>query len=452
MRFRVGVVGPEDIVERVRRVAEEFPLLDAVPLPYATEEDAVQVIRQMEGDLDVLLFTGPAPYYLALEQHEPRAPWLFVSYEGSALLRTLLLLCRENRDITRLSLDTLPRSIVEEVYGGLALPSENLYTKEYQGAVTGRDLVTFHADLWRSGRTQLAVTCLRSAERQLRASGVPVVRIVPTEASMRASLRLALSERLGAQSKASQLALGILQIDRLKEFAAMHSEYEVQRMKLDLHKILLDYGERYQASVFFLGGDQFLIVTTRGIMEAATDQYRSTPLLAEIRQKLPVTVSIGNGVGGTAYGAEKNARLALTYAAQRQGDCAFLVLDDRRLIGPLGAPDQLEYATRSEDHRWVSLAKRAGLSAATLSRVAALAKKAGKQTLTANELADGLGITLRSARRIIAHLAEADLATVVGEEQPPGRGRPRHVYLLRLARAADPDQQEAVKQAVPAEA
>ncbi|HEX6972065.1 MAG TPA: GTP cyclohydrolase IIa [Limnochordia bacterium] len=440
MQFRLGIIGPPDIVAHVEQVAMEFPLLSTTGFAYETEDEAGDVVRRAEADLDAILFTGPAPYYLALEAHRPQIPWRFVSYEGSALLRTLLLLSREGHDITRLSIDTLPRSVVDEVYAGLGLASESLYTKEYQGPITSAALAAFHTELWEGGRIHLTVTCLRSAERRLVAAGVPVVRIVPTTASIRSSLRLIVSELMGAQSKASQVALGILQIDRLREFSQRHSEYEVQRTKLELHKILLDYAERHQGSVFFLGGDQFVLVTTRGNMAKATDHYRATPLLSEIRRRLPITVSIGNGVGRTAFDAERNARLALAYAHQRGGDCAYLMLDDHRLIGPLGAPEQLEYATRSVDQRWVSLAKQAGLSAATLSRVAALLGKLHKATLTTGEMAEGLGITLRSARRIMSHLAAAGLARLVGEEQPPGRGRPRHVYLLRFEPASDAEQ------------
>jgi hypothetical protein len=52
--------------------------------------------------------------------------------------------------------------------------------------------------------------------------------------------------------------------------------------------------------------------------------------------------------------------------------------------------------------------------------------------LTAAELANGMGITIRSARRILSKLEQSHLANVIGEEQPVSKGRPRQLYHLKL--------------------
>ena len=54
----------------------------------------------------------------------------------------------------------------------------------------------------------------------------------------------------------------------------------------------------------------------------------------------------------------------------------------------------------------------------------------GKDTITANDIAEVLNITLRSARRILNSLNESGIASLIGKEQPAGRGRPRQVYKI----------------------
>ncbi|HOB21968.1 MAG TPA: transcriptional regulator, partial [Bacillota bacterium] len=123
---------------------------------------------------------------------------------------------------------------------------------------------------------------------------------------------------------------------------------------------------------------------------------------------------------------------ALAKAKEVGGNSCFVFTEDGKVLGPLGTNQQLEYLQRSSDERIVRCAKAAGLSVTTISRLESLIRKKGRSCLTANDIAEGFGVTLRSGRRILAALEQAKLARAVGEEQPVGRGRPRQVYKIEL--------------------
>ncbi|MNE66394.1 hypothetical protein D3C80_1619390 [compost metagenome] len=98
----------------------------------------------------------------------------------------------------------------------------------------------------------------------------------------------------------------------------------------------------------------------------------------------------------------------------------------------MGSEMTLEYSARSENPELLSLAKKIGLSVGTINKLISLCRRLGTSKLTAGQLAEGFGITLRSARRIMAVLEKYEMAHIVGEEQPAGRGRPRQIYNLNL--------------------
>lgn len=65
-----------------------------------------------------------------------------------------------------------------------------------------------------------------------------------------------------------------------------------------------------------------------------------------------------------------------------------------------------------------------------MSKLAAQIARYGKTDYTAHELAAVLGITIRSAHRILLQWIDAQLVDIVGEEKVATRGRPRQIYRL----------------------
>ncbi|MNZ69612.1 hypothetical protein D3C78_879190 [compost metagenome] len=173
-------------------------------------------------------------------------------------------------------------------------------------------------------------------------------------------------------------------------------------------------------------------ITTRGIIEQVTHKFRDAPLLLEIMERLQWNASIGIGIGRTANEAEGKAREALLKAKSGGGGNCYLIMQDGIVYGPMGSELTLEYSARSENPELFSLAKKIGLSVGTINKLISLCRRLGTSTLTASQLAEGFGITLRSARRIMAVLEKYEMARIVGEEQPAGRGRPRQIYTLNL--------------------
>ena len=58
-----------------------------------------------------------------------------------------------------------------------------------------------------------------------------------------------------------------------------NNEHEVQKLKLDIHRMVLDYVESLDGYLTHLGGDEYLFFTTRGIFERETGGYKTIPWL-----------------------------------------------------------------------------------------------------------------------------------------------------------------------------
>ncbi|GJM72878.1 hypothetical protein HMSSN036_50940 [Paenibacillus macerans] len=108
-----------------------------------------------------------------------------------------------------------------------------------------------------------------------------------------------------------------------------------------------------------------------------------------------------------------------------------MMMQDGLVYGPLGSELTLKYSARSEDPELISLAKKAGLSVGTINKLISLCRRLGTSTLTAAQLAEGFGITLRSARRIMAALEKYGIASIVARNSRWAAAA-KQIYTLNL--------------------
>ncbi|GIP21615.1 transcriptional regulator [Paenibacillus sp. J22TS3] len=438
LNLKVAVIGPQDLVQAVMELGLKYEGFTMIPAAYQHERDTVKLVADLADQADIFLFTGPIPYQMALKIIKDK-PMVHVHYSGTALYKVLFDLIRSgvlhagDTSGLQISVDVLEREEIEERLSEIGMSDNELYVKSYKVGQETDELVSFHHDLWTEGKVKVTVTSVTSVYERLKKLNVPVYRVVPTRSSIRDCLNRALLEAKSLKFSSSQIAVGIMNIDNfMKVSKEVSSEYELQRKKLVLQQILLDYGEETQALIKWTDGDEVSFITTRGIIEQTTKRFQEAPLLLEIMEKLQWKASIGIGIGRTANEAEGKAREALLKAKLSGGGNCFLIMQDGLVYGPMGSELILEYSIRSEDPRLLSIAKKVGLSVGTINKLQSFCNRLGTTTFTASQLAEGFGITLRSARRIMAVLEKFEIARIVGEEQPAGRGRPRQIYHLTL--------------------
>ncbi|WP_019120365.1 transcriptional regulator [Brevibacillus massiliensis] len=435
MEIKIAVIGPSDLVHEVLQVAKAFPALKPYPCSYKDVQETQDIVRRWKDQVEVLLFAGPIPYQLALEHVEEHKPMLYLPHNGTSLYRVFFQLVRENRcnhksERLRFSIDILRREEIEERLDELELDVDEMFVMEYHTGQNTDDILRFHYELWREQKVDAVLTCVTAVYKRLVEWGVPCYRIIPTKSSITDCLQRAELEGKSVYFSDTQLAIGIISVEGFQNRS--DSEYDIQRKKLSIQQVLIDYSEETQALMNWSSRDEITFVTTRGVIERTTHNFSRYPLLDQIVYRLQVKASIGIGFGRTANEAEHKAREALAKAKSGGGGNCYLVMQDGHVLGPLGKESQLEYSVRSDDPKRIYLAQQAGLSVATINRLISYCEGCDSYQMTAAELAHGFGIAVRSARRILSTLEQAGLAEVVGEEQPVCKGRPRQIYQLKL--------------------
>jgi hypothetical protein len=437
----IGVIGPHDLVERVMLLGhEDFdPPADLrlVNGEYRDEQETPERVAKLSVSADVILFTGPLPYDMARQADALTTAATYVPLSGSALYSALLRgLIDRSCDPARVSIDTISQSNIEEAYAEIGVPTTGIGIREYSGPEDSRVVAEFHAKLWLEHGTTTALTCIGSVARHLTELHVPLLRVVPTPQAIRMALRTAALLGTETRLEGLQIAMAIVEpppaLDPRDEGPL---RYGRQELRLSLQQVLLDEARGMGAILVPHGENGFLIVATRGSFAAATENFHCSPFLEAVREKLGIAVEVGIGLGATAHEAESHARAALSLTREAGGRQAIVVGEDGN---PLLLPGQ-HRARVKRDERSTGLA-----ALVRLAEAIAFTRPTVDEPIVvdAEQTAELLGVSPRSARRSLSALVDEGLAWPLPVSHPGQRGRPRQSYRLvfeKLPAAVDRD-------------
>ncbi|CAI6027745.1 hypothetical protein [Cohnella sp. JJ-181] len=430
MQIRIGVVGTEAAVAQVLKVMHSFPSLEPVVRIVEHEQEAPDAASDLGGQVEALLLSGPAPQRLLKEKGPVAVPVHHVPLTGAGLYKALFEAQRAGRlgPDAVLSVDSLTQSMATRALRDLGL--EGLATAVYDGPpyAAPDKLVAYHRRIAAGRNGVFVFTGVERVAEELGRLNIPNARLQPSDEDIIVTLERALLSTESRKGKESQIVVGMVAVDEFGKLVQRSaSEHEIQKLKLDIHRMVLDYVESLDGYLAPVGGEEYLFFTTRGIFERETGGYKTIPLAKDASLSYGITLSIGIGFGATASEAGSNARSALRKSVEAGGNACFIVREDRTLIGPLEMSDPVSSILAPLDPELLRRAEEAGMTGAYLSKLLTYMSRHGKYDYQVHELASMLNITVRSAHRLLLQWADAGLVGIAGLEKMP-KGRPRQVY------------------------
>jgi hypothetical protein len=432
LKIRLGVLGADDSLEILQSVIDRYPEFESLPIVYWKEEEIIDLIKPYVDQVDMWLFSGQVPYTIAKEWGGISKPIFYVQHTGSSLYKTLLYIMYERKtSVSEISFDTLHPSELARILAEAGISDQPSFVKHYEGEIHAEVLAQYHYELWKEGKTKAAVTFLRTAYLELERLGVPVFRVLPAQATVTSLLNFALRTHEMLHFRDTQIAVQMIEVDSFAGLAKeTFSTDEIFKMEMKVTEKLLLFAKGLQGSLKSAGPGRYVIFTTRGLLNKVTGNFTTIPTIDGLSDQDIEAVTSGIGIGQTVYEAEIHAGKALL-TAKEHGQGAWMVFfDDKTVSGPLGKEKQITYTYASKELQ--ALSEQTSLSVATLSKIQSILMNIGKKEINAHELAHYMQILPRSARRILLELEEKGIATVVGEENPHPRGRPRKIYRIDL--------------------
>ena len=429
MKVRIGVIGPADSVNQIMTVAKEFSDTSIVPFTYESLEKIDEILKNNKNQFDQWFFSGIMNFSYAMEHTLlPMDHAIYPDMNGSAFLGTLLeAQLDEDKVYKKISIDTIENEEIDKLLSFYQLHSMIYNNIPFQGYEHNEKQIAFHEELYEKGKSEVAITFIRSTYIALKEKGIPVYRVMPSYLSIEQSFRLLIQRALSSRYKNAQLAvIGCNVVFNTNE-EAMYYSFKMKHKELELRKTLLFLTEKINGSLMQLGDGLFFIFTTRGEID---DQFEVAifEIMEDVKVQENIQLTISIGFGETVSQAEDHVRLGFHQLETEKSTSIIIVDEDQSITKKNADNETIAFKTMELDEEWQEKIRHSGVSPSIVSKIRAYSRKYNRYEFTASDVARWLKSTERNGRRIVSLLEKAAITEQCGEVQSNVRGRPKKVF------------------------
>lgn len=415
--MKIGILGPIDSIGRVVRCTQEEKLdVELISLEAYGLEDSDEIWRAKRDTVDGVLCTGPSVFdHLHID--DCPLPVTFVPHNEDELFH--LMATHDFRKYSCISIDLLETDVVNRCISDLNVPG---ITMPHKHGRTQEEYLNFHIKNVKENENTLVLTTFTPIFQFFRKQGIPVFRMYQAETTIKSKMRELEMTVRNYKLDCSKIAVQLICLGEDEERVTQASALE-KRLNLEQH--LLPYIRGLEGAFFSYGRNEYIIFSTKGLItkrEALTQFY-------QILTTSPYPIFSGIGIGETASLAEINANRAIAHSLHR-GVPALFSMDENNIIsGPITPHGAVAFSV--SDHKLeAEIAEKSDIGLSTIKKLKSLIEVTQKNTFTAEELAQLLNLSKRSARRILKQLIDSGYAGVLTKEVSPGAGRPQNVVKI----------------------
>ena len=427
-KINIGCIGPSDSIAVIRKVVAQY--YPGVVLKTYVEErilDAWKRIAQCQKETSGILFTGIGVQEAALASGGVTLPYEHVPRGGYSLIRALLEISRCPDAVETITVDVVEEDIIRSTTHEMNINFKTIHTFPFDPNQPEKAYEEYHIRLHKTGKADALVTGFGAVYENLRKAGYPVFRLYPSRFEIRENMDRLLSRITAKSLRSAGIAIQLIHLASIRK-DSIH-QYEDLKREGQFYLELLEYVQSLQGSLFRMGSE-YVIYATRGSVEDREHTAEFCRLM-DWGRKENIRIASGIGIGITAFEAEKSARKALMNALQA-GENAFFIVHGDTITGPLGSDRELSYPFRISGGKDLRKAEEIGINPGYLAKIQSLVAKTGKTVFDARDLAACLGISDRSARRILKKFTNAGYGRVSGREAVGGAGRPKLLIELMV--------------------
>lgn len=412
--LNVAFIGPTWIEPIVKNCFAMFPSIHVTYRFSDNIYDAIYFTKQLENDVDSFLFSSRATYLLVKDNITLLKESYYIPLKGNGFYKALYLIT-QNHSINTLSIDGIDEGHLDSLEH-----LQYIHVSKSSSVPQVEELLKLHIENHQKFDHVGVITSLKIIADQLNALNIPTVWLKPTKEDIIVCLERLLLTAKKRNEWESQVIFGKIQINLISDTPFLNTEKFDKKHKIE--KIISKFVDELNGHFMINNDLEYVFISNRGDFERVTEGYKVLYLFSDIQKIQQCTINIGVGFGWTIQLANYHADLALVQSLQFKGDCAFIVNEQRKVIGPieLQAPVtyDLEFLSPESKVKQLELVK-------------AYLRNNQMSYFTTKEVSTILNVTNRTANRIIIKWLDAEFIAIVGLEKVMQKGRPRQRYKIK---------------------
>lgn len=435
--MKIGIVGSAHFQKEIKAIESKFSNVTMIPYIYETPSEAPKIIQTHQEEVDAFLLAGSVPYFytmeiIQLEQIPVAVARVTPLCIGISLFR---LVHYEQVPFQRISLDLPNKELLHSVLIHLNEQDNMKHVLDYPwifqntGKGGGRSIeierfVNFHKQLYEAGKVDFCLTSIHAVHDELCRQNIPSMYVVQTHHSLIQGMNDAISIIAKSRFKKSQVAVWSIEMKRENE----------RRVPNDMISRMEQFTRSLNGKLLNVTESEWKIITTRGMLEGKRKKERLLKDFEKLAFK-GEKILAGIGFGWSLAQAELHSKEALAYAAKKHAlqTAVMCELDENKQLTEIffssSQPSSKSHTIKNDNQLIENMAKTLGTSLKNTTRMIDFLRFYPGEFFTADELANYLTVSRRSAERIIKIFYDHGFLLISGEEKLFDKGRARAVYV-----------------------
>ena len=428
--MKIGIVGPFDSTERVVEVIKKYyPNIETVVYAKEKVNEVGGIIDECLTLTNGIIFTGCAVLSEAEKATDLYIPCESIARDGSSIMKAFWDIHQDNKPIDRISIDLLEKDLVDEIVNEFSLDVEAIYNKPYNPSISELEYQKWHQDLLNKGEINLIITGFGSVYNELVSLGLPVYRLNLTVPLIKKAIQNLVNKIINKEMEANQIGIQIFKIKNIDDQDA--GNYHNLVKKNIVEKELLSYAKEVQGSMFRLDNNRYILCSTRRMLEDDKNLDIFQAMMKSL-EKDKISICSGIGFGFTGWDAERNSKNALARAEKESQGALFMIDQENKIRGPINQKREKTYDLVVTNEKLIEISKELGISTTYLSKLLPFINESEDKHFSADILASYLGISDRSARRLLDKFVKAGYGEVVTTAVIKGVGRPKKIVKIKI--------------------
>lgn len=437
----IGVLGPEDSVAHVVKVADKNePYIELVPMIYKSYTEAVDMLQTRQREFEGVLFTGFDLFTYVSGFVKPIVPWEYTTCDVMTLSCTILLAGSRGYDVTKMSFDGFGalNNIILDAYLEIGYTPDQLQIHVPRRRKSNEKnyidyICDFHTELFRKKKISCSIHGLSECYARMKDTELPCFRRLFFSEPVRDQLiKLRLRHQI-SENRGGGVAVISVEMDVADHYAVYgKSELECFFKSKQAAESVYIFGQRLGAAVLKATNGRYYIFTNTVTLRNETKNFKTLGLLSTLASDVGVNrVHIGVGIGKSAFEAKSNADFGRERSSLSGQNSLYMVFGDKAVHGPLtpmGSPP-----IKKTNSRLQGISNKSGLGLTTLKKLDQVLKQYRVDVITPVDLAKLYGVSPRSMNRIISKLeAAGSYVQNMGTDMRHEVGRPSRLLKINL--------------------
>ena len=434
MNYNLGLVGHPDVNKRIGRIiGENFDNITLYPVDIVDEGDlfrGIKRIKRLGGACNGILYTARDIHYICNNRLDHSIVNTYIeSTKGDIFKAIFSGSYHKGADIRKLSVDTLSYKRVWEAFSDLGIGEEcsiKIIKPTYtDSGFVGKAIAEHYNNYKYDG--SFCITQITAVRDALIKKGVGAVLLETDRDEVIKRINNLISKSFSVKDDDQDQVAITITLSNLNENIVLNdSQHSVI---LEYNRIMEEvfwFAERVDGAYCTNGNKSYTIFCNRKSIEYETSHFSRLELLDSIGEKQVVYVGIGVGYGRSFKEAIKHSVIANIRAVDEKRNSAYVAYGTEKIAGPfLPSNEMKNHKTTVFDARLEQIAKRSAVSINTIYKINSALKKTN--TYTSAEVAQIMGVTRRSANRILEKLEREGFVEGVTMKSNGGRGRPSRI-------------------------